>query len=643
MASSRDDEGMSGLDLALGKLGLAPRPGTKHDNFCTPHNEDFYLKYEYRPLDRNRRQIRLLKVFPEEKTLAEHLVNHPHWKASVPGPAPVGFSSSGPFSTHRPQTTTKLLACEMIDGVPLSRCAGRYLTLSYAAGDPANTAGILVNGVFFNAFAQLVHALKCALRYWKRKDDNRDGYFLLWVDQICINQSDPGERSHQVMMIRDIYSDCETTLVCLSITDEPSVVKGEWGPFDEKHHNGLEWLIKMKGLTSLVDVFWDKCFEDGSVTLWLASFLAFLRCPWWTRSWVYQEFVCSPEVYFLFGEEGAPWEKISACLTPDLLSWCDMWTSRLASKSHVDRVRLKQQEYKERAQQRMQQHNEARLHLTAHRRFDIEVEEKVGDLVKQLTARDVQQSMRTVAAMMDGRSKPNSRLGDLRVFLRHARNFQASDARDKIYAFVGLAREEYGFEPRYAPENTAVHVHSDAARRILEYDGDLTYLLEQAFVGRQDLGFFLPSWVPDWNCYEDRRVLLELQQHADKLNSGGNSPQAADSADSPSTKKLDIDSQESNGERFSLRVTGRPIATLAQEWKSISPNLRQFETDSGMVVYTPTTARPKNEIWSLSGCEWLVFLRHEEEGKYCFGGLAVIHEFEDKTTPKEAADEVFLI
>jgi len=135
MASSKDNKGASGLALALSKLGLAPPPSTKHDNFYTPHNEAFYSKYDYCPLDRNRRQIRLLKVFLEEKTQAEHLVDHTRWKTSVPDPAPAGFSSGRPFSLYTTSTEPKLLACEMIDGVSL--CTEKYLALSYAAGDAA--------------------------------------------------------------------------------------------------------------------------------------------------------------------------------------------------------------------------------------------------------------------------------------------------------------------------------------------------------------------------------------------------------------------------------------------------------------------------------------------------------------------------
>ncbi|KAF5694431.1 Heterokaryon incompatibility protein [Fusarium globosum] len=658
MESSKDDYGVSVSALALSKVGLGPRPGTKEDNFYTPRNEAFYSKYKYCPLSRKRPTVRLLKVYPEEKTIGQHIVDHPHWKISGYNPAPVGFPSVNPFSQNG-SSEEKLLACDVLDGVPLSVCTGRYLALSYAAGDHRNTAKILVGGHIFNAFAQLIHALKCAVDYWNKENGCRDGYFLFWVDQICINQSDDVERGHQVMMMRDIYSRGATTLVCLSNADKENPARpfssfntqpqgfgkqaGLWGPTEaEKPNAGLGWL-PLQGSTSLVDIFWKDCYNGGPSPETLASFVAFLRSPWWTRSWVYQEFVCSPKVHFVFGEYGASWERISACLTPEPGSWCNVWRSRLTSKDHQDVVRAKDEQLD---QQRAQQNAEEGQKEPGRGTIFLSIEEKlhkqVNSLIEKLTTPDVELSMRTVAAMMNGRSKHDSQVGDLRVLLHHARNFHSSDARDKIYAFVGLARDDYGFEPSYSDENTPLNVHSDAARRIVEIDKDLNYVLEQAFVGRRDLGFFLPSWVPDWNCNEDRDILLELQS-LPKEASESPGPLAlltdwpAEVPD-PYTQGIKI-----KNKGLSLQVTGRYVVTLPRGSHEISPNLQRFETDSGLVIYAPSTARPKDEIWSLSGCEWLVFLRNEGKDKYCFGGFVVVHGLEEKSTFEKETRRIFLI
>ncbi|KAG4262314.1 hypothetical protein FPRO03_10544 [Fusarium proliferatum] len=660
MESSKDDYGVSVSALALSKVGLGPRPGTKEDNFYTPRNEAFYSKYKYCPLDRERPTIRLLQVYPKRKTLAQHMDDHPNWKTSGCDPVPAGFSSVNPSSAQNASSKEELLACDVLDGVSLSASTGQYLALSYAAGDPQNTARILVGGHVFNAFAQLIHALKCAVDYWDEKNGCRYGYFLFWVDQICINQSDEVERGHQVMMMRDIYSRGATTLVCLSTADQEKPAglfsgsntqtqefgkkAGLWVPTEtQKPNPGLGWLTNgpPQSSTGLVDVFWKDCYDRGPRPETLASFVAFLRSPWWTRSWVYQEFVCSHKVHFVFADYGASWETISSCLTPDPGSWCNVWKGRLTGKDHQDIVRAKDEQFdQQHAQQNAEEGEKETGRGTTMLSFEEKVKKQVESLIENLTAPDVEKSIRTVTAMMNGRSKHESQVGDLRVLLRHARNFQASDTRDKIYAFVGLARDDYGFEPSYSQENTAVHVHSDAARRIVEIDEDLNYVLEQAFVGRRDLGFFLPSWVPDWNCSEDRGILLELKSLP---NGASESPGSLALLTDWPVEEPDPDSQGTRNKGLSLQVTGRHVVTLPRGSHEISPNLQRFETDSGLVIYAPSTARPKDEIWSLSGCEWLVFLRNEGKDKYCFGGFVVVHGLEEKSAFEKETRRVFLI
>jgi hypothetical protein len=48
-----------------------------------------------------------------------------------------------------------------------------------------------------------------ALRYMKLKDEVR----VLWVDAVCINQADDGERGHQVAQMGMIYSQATTVRV----------------------------------------------------------------------------------------------------------------------------------------------------------------------------------------------------------------------------------------------------------------------------------------------------------------------------------------------------------------------------------------------------------------------------------------------
>ncbi|PMD26939.1 hypothetical protein NA56DRAFT_549644, partial [Hyaloscypha hepaticicola] len=79
----------------------------------------------------------------------------------------------------------------------------RYHALSYCAGSSKNVSKVPIDGIMFNAFANLEHAIHCALKSWNSRFPDKE--LLLWADQICINQKDVAERSSQVRMMRDIY------------------------------------------------------------------------------------------------------------------------------------------------------------------------------------------------------------------------------------------------------------------------------------------------------------------------------------------------------------------------------------------------------------------------------------------------------
>jgi hypothetical protein len=126
-----------------GSLTEDPAPPT--DNFYSPANFAFYSRQPYEPLDRSSHTIRLLAVTKDE------------------------FGQ---------------LQCTLRDGIPLADADDTYTAISYCAGDPKKTRSIMVNGLPFNAFANLAHAIEETYRY--RVAKHGDVEVLLWTDQICI-------------------------------------------------------------------------------------------------------------------------------------------------------------------------------------------------------------------------------------------------------------------------------------------------------------------------------------------------------------------------------------------------------------------------------------------------------------------------
>ncbi|KAF4343650.1 heterokaryon incompatibility 6 OR allele [Fusarium beomiforme] len=402
------------------------------DIFCTPENSDFLSKVHYEDLNNTEREIRLLKILPD--------------------------SGSG------------FVECELLPSVKLANVRKRYLALSYCAGDPRNTNAILVNGAKCNVFANLHHALMTVRYFWESRPQKKD--LLLWVDQICINQVNLAERSHQVGFMKDIYQNAEETLVCLSV--------------NETEGRGMQWLIQLEQyyidhllekhlhetristegskddstfrsygvITYLRDMINENDFADN----WI-EFFHVLKSPWWDRAWVFQEFIISARMTFLFGEHSISYSK----MVPFLLGIC---TATLESICEP--------------------------HVRRHQVFTRLVERS------QYSTEEIEEAANKVYNMIMTKDEWIHR-SDLEYLLVHNSNSQASDPRDKIYSVLGLAHPGYGIVPDYSPTNDLNKVLIETTRQIILHTDCLAvliYLDHSAPHHNNAIG--LPSWAVNW-------------------------------------------------------------------------------------------------------------------------------------------------
>jgi hypothetical protein len=105
----------------------------------------------------------------------------------------------------------------------------------------------------------------------------------LWVDAICINQADLSERSAQVLSMRHVYSIASRVIVWLGEAEclgVPEVFTMARRQGEESNSTG-------------------QVIHYGALRV--ASYI--LRNPWWTRAWVVQEFLAAGEVQFQCGKE----------------------------------------------------------------------------------------------------------------------------------------------------------------------------------------------------------------------------------------------------------------------------------------------------------------------------------------------------
>jgi hypothetical protein len=159
-----------------------------------------------------------------------------------------------------------------------------YEALSYVWGDAATTLPIYV-GSQRKRFEATTN-LECALRHLRYQDRGR----ILWVDAICINQSDDAEKSQQVRMMRKIFAGAERVLAWLGpeTADGKVAVQTLWQLAEDRN---------LHSATHPRDLSRPSIGKNEEVKL----YTWFHECQWWARIWTVQEYVAAKELTFIYG------------------------------------------------------------------------------------------------------------------------------------------------------------------------------------------------------------------------------------------------------------------------------------------------------------------------------------------------------
>jgi Heterokaryon incompatibility protein (HET) len=192
------------------------------------------------PLNVDKKEIRLLRVFP-------------------------AFRHSAP------------IVCD-IRGCTLDVASSHaYRALSYFWGDPeAEKRPITLDG----STLMVQPNLESALRHLRSKVFP----LIIWVDAICINQSDLKERAQVVTFMREIYLGATIVNVWLGPASDESdramdFVAAAWAELERNGgQNSAEFFQWYIGQTS----------PANSTSPWTAL-LALMKRHWWSRVWVIQE------------------------------------------------------------------------------------------------------------------------------------------------------------------------------------------------------------------------------------------------------------------------------------------------------------------------------------------------------------------
>lgn len=286
-----------------------------------------------------------------------------------------------------------------------------------------------------------------ALHHMRLPDEPR----TMWVDAICINQTDLSERSQQVAQMQNVYGKAASVVVWLGETSDDSelaydllkqaisIAVDEARPKSDSILHPAFYQTHITKTSNRLDLVeaWTKGYR---------SLAKFFKRSWWSRVWVVQEVVFAREVVVRCGHSKMSWEGLP-----------NAWRLIFGL---------------------------AKSHLTL------------------ISRGDITNTIEYIKNEMEGAEKgaaDAARNQNLFRLLHQFRRLNASDARDHVFTIshfgLPLVPIDYNKEPDV--------IFLETAMVLTSITGDLTIL---AYVDRtrnrtphKENGLqALPSWVPNW-------------------------------------------------------------------------------------------------------------------------------------------------
>ena len=297
----------------------------------------------------------------------------------------------------------------------------------------------------------------------------RAGSKYLWIDAVCVNQGDVLERNAQVTKMSSTFLSAQSVIAWLGPEDQ---FTADAITLIGKISSVPEHLWQSVTYTDFFDLKWHGKVGIPTVTYenWL-GFIALIDRPWFRRAWVVQELALAKSATLVCGSQRIDWAELDRTLA---FITSKKWHHHLSTDKirHVAAVQRNPGIYKDFLQSGTRC-NLAAVTLAGTRRFnENRCPEKAPSLLKNL------------------------------VYMH--RHTEATDARDKVYAFLGLADKETASKIPVKPieANYALpvgEVYTAVATNLLLSSNNLG-LLSQVQDASHTKARGLPSWVPDYSA-----------------------------------------------------------------------------------------------------------------------------------------------
>lgn len=165
-----------------------------------------------------------------------------------------------------------------------------YMAVSYTWADPDGGRSLCEEIFLGDLWTPLPVTSNCAAALRRLRSGHQTQ--TLWIDSICINQFSTDEKSHQVGLMRDIYSRATSVALFLGGDEDAPDTRLLKETADSLFYNGSQG-----------DVTWSAFHDHIAVR-------ALFDRPYWSRIWVIQEVLLSKKAIVVLGETTIPLQSL---------------------------------------------------------------------------------------------------------------------------------------------------------------------------------------------------------------------------------------------------------------------------------------------------------------------------------------------
>lgn len=332
-----------------------------------------------------------------------------------------------------------------------------YTALSYVWGSSEDPITIKINGIDSEVTQSLGLALHGIRKSW--------GEIVLWIDAISINQSDLNEKASQIPLMGNIYRNAERVISWMG--QNPGTIE-EFQECMEALQKGDRDRTDGKAIP----------YDNGTEMEEVASALLVLGgSEYWKRTWIVQEFLLAKTAFLQSGTAWVDWNVVSR------------WIGENAG---------------------------AHLHYTTHRRSgnvsdggtqNLIISTKIPVFLKEM-----------IRAKRDWEVGVEKKHDLLSLMNRHV-GWKATNPRDKIWGFLGIANESGSFiKADYSMP--LIELYSSFTQEVIKTQRSLR-IIQSAGIGLGHVSDYsgLPSWVPEWSAWDEEDHVLDCEgtlYHASK-------------------------------------------------------------------------------------------------------------------------------